>query len=371
MPDTRPDMDAPCCSALALAEAELAAETRRIRRWATTKVREREAAHERRIKRLRRQVAEARLLAERAAHTSPTEDPVSFVLQHFGEQIVAMEAAGMPLDLRRLARWTPWREWVAWEADPMNSRLLAAYAAQGASFREAARSAATVWPVSEKVRFPDGVPLTFLDSFALVMAIHRADLRPLVAQRYNPTRKTYAWRWPIAEWPWPIKLAVKHLVTELNAANARTPFFTVADAVNGAIGSRALARIFPVDVIDSALATPVTPPVSAPASRPPGPSAKDKQRAKAEQILGGRCVDCGRTRADGVDLNLDELDGRGGGRRRRAERQPYGLRNEVIRYAEAHGGQPPPRIALRCRACHGRRHRLAYLAAVATRRQAQ
>jgi len=360
----------PLQSAVERTRREHDAALRRLSRW-YRKQRDRiTAARNRELATLARETTTARLIEARARQApADTASPLAFALAHYADTIAALEAVGMPLDLRRLARLAPVTDWARWYGSDEAARRWAEYNGPlpPGTWRdprvlaphpdEYARATTTVWKVRPEVTDPAGIPLALLDAWAILCSVRRRHLRRLLALLRRHKTGRYSYRVTIRDWPAPIRFAAKTVKRYLDAANRRRPWHTVKTSM----GARHAEPIpFTLHEVLVGVQQRWT---LEPTERVSRHSAKERQRERAEEILGGRCRDCGRCRADGVGLQLDELWNDGGGRARKGSGRTYALRRQVIDYARHHGGEAHPDIALRCAACHGRRHRLIALAA--------
>jgi hypothetical protein len=295
---------------------------------------------------------------------------MAFVLEHFAAKIAAMENAGMPLDLHRLARLMPVAEWRSWYGTPERARLyweaLRSGQWRGGDPYAGARASYTAWAIDPRVTFPEGVPLQFLDSYALLAATRRRHLRKLIATRWSKTENRRVFKVKLRSWPGIISEAAETVADHLTEANRERTWLTTEDEW----GFNPQCAPWPVQfnvlrVLHMVLAHPPEPRgVPARSATERKRDSRRKRRQRGEYLFGDRCHDCQRGRVDGIKrFHIDHENDDGGGRDRPWSETTDGLYKRILDYERAHPGQTPPGLRLRCASCHGRRHRLAALAA--------
>jgi hypothetical protein len=336
-------------------EAAVAACTARVVE-VERQVRARARKDEQRVRVARRELRRVKKEAEAAERTETRlaerrrrgeDDQLRLAMERYAYELRQMDKAGSPLNVHVLARLGPLDAPLPPGAAPhLDPNDPPAWEARTAAYKAA--TVGTHWKHAPRASWPDGVPVALVDAFTVLRAVRPRILRRLlqVRRQKNGDQKMSV---PIAKWPPAIQRAAQTVADILNESNQRLKWRTHE---NGFVVRFSVWHVISV-AYDLRGATPRRPAGRTGARRTA--DYRTRQRDEVEQLYGGRCRLCLRSRADGVhQFQLHHVHGDGGGVHR--EERTDVLRRRVLRYARSHNGVAPSEVELLCVGCHRRIH---------------
>jgi hypothetical protein len=364
-PSDLDDIDARVIEADAGVQAALEEQERLIRR-ARAKGQKKVAQARREARARRRERERQRRLADRVQLARSGEDErVALAVARYEREIASLARHGISLDLRVLA-----------QVGPLDALL-----PDARTYDQALDTSRTTfelpprWDRSASVApFPDGVPVSLLDAWALLCAVPSRHLKRLFATRWSKRQKKRVPLVPITKWPKVIRDAAR-VWREGVSVSDRNLWCLLLDEDGKQVEDKFNCRTYtpyPFSLWSAVADAHVTRKVGI-AKRSPGLSdtmrqqrSRNARRQAVEDAYQNRCGECGRTRGDGVaQFNYHHLGVVKPLGRNRAD-NTYAVRRHVLAHVREHE-VPPADIRMLCAPCHGRWHRQQALARKVTK----